>query len=369
LKALKFAVDSFQDWMETAMIKSGQGNLGLPDSLTFTDAVNQITTTNQTFSELTDSKRTKQQTLSRLQVIAQLLKSFADQPAPGSQQEKDLIAIQNQYDAVADSISNSITIANTQAQLDSLKDQYNSLLSLVGKCTNERGKAGWTIPPAGMTWRDTLAQGSSFTSRIAGGIQAIKNRFSPAGQAAGVAYAYLYDLEEQQFCGLPIAYGYNHDSFRDPWQPAPYPDVPLVNGSKVYTYKSGLFSWGSSDVDITINCNTIFRAGPLDYKGDLPGSPYAPTTPPQAHSSDCGLSATNPDGTCGSVISNGANDPIGTCTTTTNGTSTTTQTTQSGCISPGVWTAPATNTGTTNNGTNTGTQTQSCGSAGQPACG
>lgn len=384
LKELKFAVNSFQDWISTAMIKIvGQNITALPHSANFIDAVNQITNTEQTFSELTNSERTKKQTLARLQAIAQSLKSFTDQPAPGSQEEKDLVALQNQYDSIADSISNSVTISNTQAQLDSLKDQLtgkNGLNDLVAQCTLERGKAGWSVPTSG-TWRNTLAQGSRFQSTLTGnatiasGNAAIAARF-PLSQQNNILYP-LLGGELEQFCGEPIAYGYSHGSFIDQiqtdWNVVPYPDIPLVNGRKVYSYKgggvlgTGLLA-GTDHVDISISCDTIFRASPLDYKGSLPSSPYSLPPVTQIRSADCGAYITNSDGTCGTTQTTGTTDPIGTCTTTTNGTSTTTQTTQSACVSPGVWTAPATNNGTTNSGT-TNTGTSACGSAGQPACG
>ncbi len=319
LKELKFAVDFFKDWIETAMIKSGGTDLGLPNSIIYVDAVNQITDLSQQTTELTTNRRSKTDAIARLGSIKTGLAVFTSQPLSGSQGEKDLITLRNQYDSIQSSISNPVSIANTQTELETAKERYSNYKKLTAECTKARVDAGWNVPASG-NWLDAL-DSNKFVSKLpkiaTGKITIVLKDF--AGVFTGIPVpAPATGEEQEQFCVSPSYGGYTHDSFKQLFNTPQYPDLPMVNARKVYTYDSGLFGWGSSDVNITIKCNAIYRANILDYKGDLPSLPglNKPIQPPPAPDTGTpGLDNTDPTQNNGGNNNNGSNPPPVDCGT------------------------------------------------------
>ncbi|MBY0376775.1 hypothetical protein K2P96_02270 [Patescibacteria group bacterium] len=351
IKELKFAVDMFKDWLQTAMIKSGANDLGLPDSIVFLDAVKDVQNMSQLSAQTTGARNSKTSALARLQAIQSALANITIQPTAGSQGEKDLISIRKQYDAAFPFISSPNSIDDTQNELDSIREKYTNITKLIGDCNQERVAKKWTVPSDG-NWSNTLDPKSGFVSRYIPSIGkfVVINLFVNPINGDYIDYRGPANGDEiEQFCKVPISGGYAHDSFAQMTDPPQFPELPMVNAGRVYKYSSGFLSLGSTDVHITIQCNAVFRGNILDYKGTLPSLPGLIDLEPKqgAPLPDSGTPGLNP----------GTNNPIGTCTK--NGT--TTQTTQINCTSPGVWTS----------GTNTGGTTQppdsNCGGA--VACG
>lgn len=261
LKELNFAVDFFKDWIQTKMMTS------LPSGIIFIDAVKELETLDQESLELTDKKRARAQALARLKAIEANLASIINQPAPGSQAEKDLITIKRQYNAILYSISNGTTIEDTRAELDMAKDKFFNLQSLANKCTTERTTAGWTIPTT--LWQNPVGDISILTTAVGQTYDAPgKDRF---GRDVTVSQT-TTGTEKEQFCQLPIVSGYTHETFINWWQNSPlYPNLPLVNGKKVYR----------NVTNVSISCNIIYRSYALDYKGNLPGVNNLVEPPPE----------------------------------------------------------------------------------------
>ena len=262
-KELKFAVESFKDWIKTKMITE------LPGGITYIDAVEEIEDFVTQAKDLTDKRRNKAQALARLRAIELSLVSFSTQPAPGAQEEKDLVAIKKQYDAIFPSISNVFSIEDTRAELDIAKDRFSNLNKLVAQCTTERVQKRWTIPTG--NWGDTLLNGfKSISINDIGKPFTITTKFgSIKGSTSGE--------EIEQFCAIPIASGYTHLPFknRNP-VPEEYKNLPLVNAVDVSYKNSGFLGLSSGTTSVAISCNIIYRASIIDYKGSIPTSPGLP---------------------------------------------------------------------------------------------
>ncbi|MFA5932114.1 MAG: hypothetical protein WC793_01925 [Candidatus Paceibacterota bacterium] len=247
LKELRFAVDSFTSWINTKMKNS------LPGATTYINAIKEIDSFRQQLKELIDAKQIKSQALDRLRAIADTLatSTFSTQPVSGSPEEKELIELAKQYDAIIPSISSTVSIENTRNELNTLKDQKLNMEDLNIKCSNQRIAAGWGEV-------DTTGKGKSTQSGT---------------------------KEIDKFCDLPIVSGYSHGdtsimpynplgweaeanaanasgfTFRNPTNDLGnpgYTDLPMVNAQHVYGDISSL-------INIDINCNIIFKASPTDY--------------------------------------------------------------------------------------------------------
>lgn len=278
LNELKYAVSFFQDWIENKMMAA------LPDSVSYMDAVNELSTFSQQGSELTDARRLKIQALARLKSIDSVLATIVTQPATGSSQEKILISLWKQYQAISDSVSNPTSIDNTTNELATDTDELNKLSTLITQCNTERKTAGWSIPGG---WNST-------------------GKDTENGQA-------ITGNEKALFCDKPIIGGYDHESFTHKNDGAgsgnggifgvltmgvstilgaggapagggngtvTYPDVPYVNATNVlqWTGTWGIFNHTAS---IRISCNIIFKSNTLQYKGDLPETPYTASIEPK----------------------------------------------------------------------------------------
>ena len=227
LKDLKFAVNFFKDWINNKMMTT------LPKSVIYMDAVDEIETLYQESDELIDARRLKTQAVSRLEAIKSGLDSIAEQPEPGSGEEKVLIKLKQQYDATRDTISNTATINNRKNQLNIAIDKYKKLNELIPECQQQRTEKGWTNP-------------------------------------GGRKSTYLDKGTEQNlFCDFPIKGGYSHNSFIGP--DTIVPKVPMVNGKDVMNWPRFFGLFGTKRVNIEMNCDLIYKANVLDYKGSLPG--------------------------------------------------------------------------------------------------
>lgn len=278
IRELKFAIDSFKDWVTTKMVSE------LPNSILYMDAVRGINDFPQQLQEVSSASRIKSQTLARLKSIAGDEKSLVKtglaaiktQPEPDSAEEKLLILLKKQYNSLRSSISSSTSIENTRSQIDTLKDYIKNVQSLNTECSASRIANGW----------DAI-----------GGDKSKQNGIS----------------EIEKFCKIPIVSGYSHGvvirndqasrltncpanpggcgrvvdgistfdttgwfSFRNPnidptiptgdgtFEPQPadmgnpgFEDLAMVNAKNVY---------GDDDkISIEIDCNLIFRANKTDY--------------------------------------------------------------------------------------------------------
>lgn len=259
---LKFAVDSFRDWTNNKMI------LELPNSITYMDAVEAIEDVYQQSEELVDKKKTKTQALARLQAIKLGLDAITTldkdgnikQPVAGSAEEKTMITLKKQYNAVRASISNSTSIDDAKNELAISTEKFARLVSLVGQCTTERTAKGWSNP--------------------GGATSAFSGTDVPYGRPGP---------EQNIYCDAPVKGGYDHGSFLHsndkPPNPVTHLDLPYINAKKVYTWRGLLGTiftlglGGRHQVDINLKCNIIYNATLLDYKKDLPGLNTGVTDP------------------------------------------------------------------------------------------
>ncbi|MFA5840920.1 MAG: hypothetical protein WC847_01445 [Candidatus Paceibacterota bacterium] len=295
IKELNFAVDLFNDFVSTKMISSS-----MQGSILYIDAVKQISGVTQQSKEVADAKRAKSMTLARLKSISKSLDAFNTQPEPGSPEEKILIAIKKQYEAIKTSISSTLSIENTRDELNSLKDQLKKLTStdpknpgLIKLCTDERLKEGWADP-------DPTGNGNSKNSKENNASEA--DLFCNKPISSGFSHGEIikgYDWRIGRAgtpAGTPDPSGYKF-TFRNPrndlGDPG-YTDIPLVNAQWVYGGLSctGVCSWpdigkidfgsigkvelfpGINDVknapsdnrvSVNLDCQTIFKAFPTDY--------------------------------------------------------------------------------------------------------
>lgn len=224
---LQYAVNFFKDWIDNKMLTE------LPNSVIYMDAVDEIKDLSQQSNELIDRRRAKTQALARLQSIKVSLAAFSIQPEPGSSEEKVLIALKKQYNAVRDTVSNIATVENTRNELALINEKLIRLNGLVTQCAGERQAAGWSNPGG---WRSTFNNSSN---------------------------------EKALFCDIPIKGGFNHESFKGP--DTARPRLPMVNARDVFSWPRFGGLLGTRRVNIELSCNIIFKSNPLDYKGNLPG--------------------------------------------------------------------------------------------------
>lgn len=236
-KELKIAIDFFKDWIKNKMMGE------LPSSILFVDAVKDVEALSQESNELTDARRLKAQGLARLEAIKTSLDEIVTlddkgkivQPEVGSFEEEILIQLKKEYDSTKISISNIINLNDRQNELLTIQDQKEKLDKLITKCTTEKKENGY---PA-----------------------VVGTTFSP---------------EQAAFCDLPIIGGYTHGTFNG--LSLTHPELPMVNAQKVLKYKVRTigsmltFSKKTVYINIKLNCNNIYNASVLDYKGNLPGS-------------------------------------------------------------------------------------------------
>ncbi len=237
IRELKWSVAGLKEWIITKMISS------LPGATIYIDAVKEIDEFPQQIKESTDAKRLKNQTVARLKALEISLSAFTKQPESTdtnfTSQEKKLISIRKQYNAIKPSISNTNSIEDTRSELSTLKDRLSNLEELNTECEEERIETERGV--------------------------SVKN--SPT--------------EISEFCGIPIISGYSHGdiirpdesnqhgalkfTFRNPHgnekgDPG-FEDLPMVNASGVY----GDDTKKLDPVVIDIDCNIVFKVKPTYY--------------------------------------------------------------------------------------------------------
>jgi hypothetical protein len=255
IRELKFAVDSFKDWVTTKMISE------LPNSIIFIDTLNNMDDMPQKMDDATKRKRDKSQTLARLKAIAgdekavqkTGLAAITTQPEPGSAQEKTLISFKKQYNSIRSSISSSTTMENARSDVDSLNDKKTNITKMITECETQRENIGWDK----IGGRESKKQGQT--------------------------------SELWMFCEEPIKSGYSHGeiiredssnrdksfTFRNENEDLGndgYQDLPIVNAEDIYgdITCTGACSWfggGTTDkrISVDIDCNTVFKSNKTDY--------------------------------------------------------------------------------------------------------
>lgn len=255
VRELKFAIDSFKDWVIVKMINE------LPGSILFIEELNGMDVFPEKMTEATRIKREKTQTLARLKAIAgdekatkkTGLAAMTTQPETDSAQEKTLVLLKKQYNSIKSSISSSGTIENARSELDSLNDKKTNITKMITECETQRESAEW----------DKI-----------GGRESKK-----WGQVS----------ELWMFCEEPIKSGYSHGeiirndssnqgqsfTFRNENNDEGddgYQDLPIVNAKNIYgdITCTGVCSWlggGTTDkrISVDIDCNSVFRANKTDY--------------------------------------------------------------------------------------------------------
>ncbi|MFZ3011602.1 MAG: hypothetical protein WA060_01210 [Minisyncoccia bacterium] len=255
VRELKFAVDSFKDWVIMRMINE------LPNSILYLEEISNMDGFPEKMDEAIRIKREKAQALARLKAIAGNekaaqktgLAAIATQPEAGSAQEKTMVLLKKQYNSIKSSVSSSITIENARSDVDSLNDKRNSIKNMATECEGQRENADW--------------------DKIGG------RESKQHGQMTELA----------KFCSIPIVSGYSHGeiirsdssnqgqsfTFRnennDEGEEG-YKDLPIVNAKNIYgdITCTGICSWlggGETDKRISadIDCNSVFRSNKTDY--------------------------------------------------------------------------------------------------------
>ena len=222
-RELQYAVDFFKDWINNKMMRE------VPNAILYMDAVDALETIYQQSDELVTKKRAKTSALARLEAIKSGLDDFTTQPKPDSGGEKVLINLRKQYNAINASISNTASLDDMRNELSLAKEKFERLKQLTKQCTTERTSKGWANP---------------------GGQSSLSNS----------------GTEKQVFCDYPVSGGYTHESFIGP--DSARPKLPMVNAKKVFKFDK---AFGSGTTDIAMDCNFIYKANVLDYKGTIPG--------------------------------------------------------------------------------------------------
>ncbi len=274
LRELNFAVASYKDWVTIKMMGS------LPNAVTYMDEISNLDTLTQKTSETSNNKRDKEKALARLRSLQNSLSLIPKQPNPQDsdqaaykRDETKLISIKKQYDAIKNIISNTTGIEETKSTLNTLKDTLENLNKLNTECVAERRDAGWSND--GNNLGDGILMSTNnqpITVQIQDQIfgQITVNTGQTNGSEIG------------QFCSVPIISGYSHGdiirqddsnqhgalkfTFRNPHgndggDPG-YEDLPMLNAREVYGDDTRKFN----PVVVDIDCNTLFKAKPTDYK-------------------------------------------------------------------------------------------------------
>jgi hypothetical protein len=272
MRDLKFAVATFKEWLTTKIITA------LPDSVIFIDAVKENEDIPQQIKESADEKRAKANTLARLKALKISLSSFTKQPvstdADFTSQEKKLIAIRKQYNAMQASISSATSVEDTRSALNTLKERLSNLNELNTQCKEERTAAGWgSVDTTGNG--NSILQGAgnkTYTLKVTDAQGILGNLLNTSFTTAGT--------EVDEFCLLPIHSGYSHGDIIRPddsnghgalkftfrnlnnegGSPG-YEDVPIVNAQNIYGDDTKKFN----PVDVDISCKYIHKANLTNY--------------------------------------------------------------------------------------------------------
>jgi len=276
IRELRFAVKSFKDWINTRMIEADPQKGGLPGAILFIDAIKELDTNDQQYRELTDKKRAKGTAVARLNSIYKALEPFTTQPKVGSPEEKNLISIRKQYNAIASSISSSASLEELQSQLDLAKERKQNLLLLENQCNQERVAAKWTAPGLNGSGRLPSAAGQSyFFFETRADFWGGEKRTVPGPTITSSG------TEKEVFCDVPIVNGYSHgeiirkefsndqgallftfrNGFGNNLGTPGFTDLPMVNAHEYYGDKTEYFP-----VSVEIDCRLLFKTNDIEYK-------------------------------------------------------------------------------------------------------
>ncbi len=276
IREIRYAVSALKDWINLKMITPTQkGGFGLPNSILYIDAIKELDTNDQQYKQITDKKREKMTVLTRLNSIEAMLAPITTQPAVGSPQEKNLINIRKQYDAIAASVANSAGIEDLRSQLDLMKERKQNLLLLENQCAQERTIAGWSAPGgAKSTTNISSLKGQSYYFLIPRDLGGEPNLIpGPIMTSSGT--------EREVFCDVPIVNGFSHgDIIR--------PEFSNNKGKSLFTFRNGFGNtlgtpgftdlpmvnahWYYGDiangfpVSVDIDCGLLFKVNDNDYK-------------------------------------------------------------------------------------------------------
>ena len=274
MRDLKFAVASFKEWLTTKIISE------LPNSIIFLDAIKDNEDMPQQIKESSETKRTKAQTLARLRALKISLSSFTAQPvstdANFASQEKKLVAIRKQYNAIQASISNATTLEETRSTLNNLKERLSNLRELVEQCKKERTATGWGA-------FDESGKGNSILQNAGSKTYTIQ-QFSSIFNSLMSSNISTTGTEVDEFCNLPTYSGYSHGEIIRPddsnghgslkftfrnqtnekGSPG-YEDVPMVNAQSIYGDDTKKFN----PVSVDISCTYVHKANLTNYTDSL----------------------------------------------------------------------------------------------------
>jgi hypothetical protein len=283
-KELQDAVGAFKDWINNKMIAS------LPGSITYMDAVSSIKDLYQQSDEVTIQRKSRNETLARLEAIESALSSITTQPAKGSIEEKNLINLWKKYSDVRASISSTSTIESAKGILFTSKNNLKRITDLTTQCLTERRARGWgttggensvfTSAPLGTCTRNSTPP--LVTTNV---IQQSCGNPSGTGSTSTNRFTYTWvanatqsnspsGTEKNLFCDIPIKGGYKHGVFKQNITGPNYvitnPELPLVNGYDVLQYLNKIVAiftlgiGGHRHVNIQLSCNIIYHANIVD---------------------------------------------------------------------------------------------------------
>jgi len=140
-KELEYAVSILKDWVYDRMITA------LPNSIVYVEKVDEIKSLEQQAEEIRDRKRNKTQALLRLQSLNTTLGSLTAQPQAGSSQEKVLVSLKKQYEAIRFMVSTSASVEATRGELLIAKEKLAAMGVSMDKLTREQKKylASWEL--------------------------------------------------------------------------------------------------------------------------------------------------------------------------------------------------------------------------------
>lgn len=297
MRDLRFAVSSFKDWVNIKMMAPP---LGLPDSILFIDAVKETNGNGQLLKELTDKKRSKQTAIARLESIERALIPFTVQPTAGSPEEKALITLRKQYNAITSVIGSEVSIEDLRSQRDLLAEKLQNLLKREFDCVTQRNASQWSqsIDPKIGGILAGAARPYLFGTWINKTIGNVARPGPDGPEGDPLKGTGSKGTESDVFCEVPAHNGYSHGdrirreqsnkiypasppgardtnnkgdtnylfTFRNPYglddgSPG-YTDLPMLKAGPVYGDDTKKYD----PVSIDIDCPTIFKATDVDYK-------------------------------------------------------------------------------------------------------
>lgn len=226
-KELDYAVELFKDWINNKILTT------LPRSQAYADSVEDVKNLSQQAYQLNSKRRMRSDALTQLESIQTQLSAITTQPAAGSAEEKRMIELKQQFNNLKTSMSNSYTLAEAQTELATARGKKDNYKKMTRECEQAREAKGWGVP-GGKT--STLAGAPDYGLDTIDGLEP--------------------NTEQALFCNIPIIAGTTHKMFTGPG----LLNIPMVNAQNVL-----------GDVDVSLNCSTIYEANILDYKGDLSG--------------------------------------------------------------------------------------------------